>query len=264
MAGFRLTKMLGLEAPRSSFRNNQSAALKSMEARQPAYSTIQNRGSGIVGRFLPQQIDATQSLADYYKAGPDDAGLNASNASALRTMDSGYAAGAARLKALGARTGADTSGAMANLEAGRVAASFPIQQSIAARRQAEVERFKRGSATTTGQMAGQGMGMELQGLQGGQGLDSQIYGAAGNLAAAEEAQKQATFQRIMSFVQQAGQMAGGAYGGRGAKASSPQAPGQSPVNLGYSENAVQGPDGFYFDPSGDGYDYSYYPGGFKL
>jgi hypothetical protein len=223
--------MLGLEAPQSPFRNNQSAALKSMEARKPLYSNIQKRGTGVVNQFLPQQVQTGQELADYYKAGPDDAGLNASNASALRTLDSGYAAGSARLKALGKRTGADTTGAMANLEAGRVAASFPIQQGIATRRQAETERFKRGAMITTGQMAGQGMGMELQGLQGGQALDGQVFGTAGSLATADEARKQATYQRLMAFAQQAGQMAGGAFGGGGR-------------------------------PGGDGYDYSYYPGGF--
>lgn len=245
MAGFRLTKMLGLEAPRSAHRQTQATALKSMEARKPSYATIQSRGSGIVGKFLPQQVQTTQNLADYYKAGPDMAGINASNATALRTMDNGFAAGAARLKALGARTGADTTGAMANLETSRVAAAFPVQQQMDARRMAEIERFKRGAAMTTGQMAGQGMGMEMQGLQGGQSLDNQIYGTAGNLAAADEAQKAATFQRIMSFVQQAGQMAGGASGGRSKTAPAP------------SRNDYFDP---YGQPGGDGYNYSYYPG----
>lgn len=246
MAGFRLGKALGLEVSASPQRKTQEAALTSMQTRQPMYRTIQQRGTGVVNQFLPQQVQAGQELTDYYKAGPDEAGMNATNATGLRTVDNGYAAAGARLKALGARTGADTTGAVATLEGNRAASAMPIQQSIAARRQAEIERFKRGAVTTTGQLTGMGSGMEMQGLQGGQGLDNQIFSTAGNLAAAEEARKAATQQRLMGFIQQGAQVAGGAYGG-GQAAPAPQTP------------AYYDP---YGQPGGDGYNYSFYPEGY--
>ena len=195
--------------------------------------------------------------------------MNAANASALRTQDNGYAAAGARLRALGARTGADTSGAVATLEGNHVASAFPIQQSMAARRQAEIERFKRGALTTAGHLAGQGAGIEAQGLQGGQAMDAHLFNTAGQLASADEARKQATYQRIMAFAQQAGQIAGGASGGGGR--SAPQEPtstgdfaasgqAQNAQNLQRLRSPMGDPE--YFDPNGqsDGYDYTYYPG----
>jgi len=249
MAGFRfpnLGKALGLEVSPSPQRKTQQAALTSMQARQPAYKTIQQRGTGVVNQFLPQQVQTGQDLLSYFKAGPDQAGMNAEDATALRTVDNGYAAAGARLKALGARTGADTSGAVATLEGNRAATAAPIKMNLAARRRGETERFKRGAVTTAGQLTGMGSGMEMQGLQGGQGLDNQIFSTAGNLAAAEEARKAATQQRLMGFIQQGAQVAGGAYGG-GRAAPAPQTPA-------------------YYDPygqmGGDGYNYSFYPEGY--
>jgi hypothetical protein len=250
MPGFRLSKALGLEAPKSKFRDTQAAVLPRMQARQPLYRGIQQRGTAQVGQFHPQQVQTGQQLVDYYKAGPDAAGLNASNATALRTQDNGYLQAGARLRALGARTGADTSGAQATLESSRVAGAFPIQQSMTARRLGEIERFKRGAMLTTGQLAGQGAATEAQGLQGGQALDGQIFGTAGQLAQIEEARRQATLQRILAFAQQAGQLAGGAYGGGGGGRGVAQPQGMAQTD--------------YYDPGngmlGDGYDYSYYPG----
>lgn len=242
----RFAKMLGLEVSASPLRKNQAAALTSMEARRPQFRTIQQRGTGVVNQFLPQQVQTGQELLNYYKGGPDEAGMNADNATALRTLDNGYAAAGARLRAMGARTGADTTGAATTLETNRVAAAFPIQQSIATRRAAEKERFKRGAVTTAGQISDVGRSIEMQGLQGGQSLDGQIMGAAGSLAQADEARRQATLQRIVNFAQQAGQIAGGAPSGGGGR-------------------AVAAPQPAYFDPygqpGGDGYNYSYYPGG---
>jgi hypothetical protein len=244
-------RMLGLEAPSSPYRKDQASALTSMQSRQPAYKAVQQRGTAMVGQFQPQLVSTGQDLLDYYKAGPDEGGMNAEDATALRTQDTGYAQAGARLKALGARTGADTGGALAALESGRVASAFPIQQALATKRRAERERFRRGAVTTSGQLAGQGAGIEAQGLQGGQALDSSIFGTAGNLAAADEAQKAATFNRIMSFVQMAGQAAGGASGSGGRSAQAPTGGFLDPSQEGYFDP--------YGQPGGDGYNYSFKP-----
>lgn len=244
--GFNLAGFFGLNAPKSQYRQNQAGALTNLEATRPAYQAIRNRGTGMVNQFAPQQTQAAQELVNYYKAGPDAAGLNASNALALRGASNGYAAAQARLKALGARTGADTTGATIALQSKQAASAFPMLEQIAARKQAETERFKRGYLGVTGQLTGEGANTERYGLQGGQALEGQIYGQAGNLAAADEAQKAATFNRIMSFVQGAGQIAGGAGGGGAAAASRavPQAGGGGAI---YPEGYI--PESDYLNPA---------------
>lgn len=205
-------RTLGLSAARSPYRDDQAAATKDMAALRPAFQNIQNRGTGIVNTFLPQQVGAGQNLLDYYRGGPDEAGMNASNATSLQGMDNGYRAAGARIKSLGARSGADVTGAQVNLESGNIANNFRAQQMIAQRKAAEVERFKRGALTTAGQMTGQGAGFESAGLRGHEALDGHLFASYGNLAAQDEAQKAATFNRIMQFVQTGGQVAAAASG----------------------------------------------------
>jgi hypothetical protein len=251
--GFNLGKMLGLATPTSKYRTDQAKSLTNIQGLRPAVSNIRQRGTDMVGKFLPQQLRSGQDLLDYYRRGPDAAGMSATNTQAVQGLDKGFASGLARLKTLGARSGADTTGAAANLMQNRAVAGINAQQQLAARRASEEERFRRGALATSGQLAGQGMGIEGQGIGQELGLENQIYGMSGNLAQAEEVNRAATMQRIMQFAQMAGQAAGGmppSGGGGGGRAT--QAPAQDPYSFGYYDDpyGTSDQEGNYYDSSG--------------
>ena len=113
---------------------------------------------------------------------------------------------------MASRTGADPTSLIANMNLKRGTSQAQALTGVDTRIQGERERFMHGALGTASGLTNTGIGREQAGVQGTLGLENQAYGMAGNLAQADETQKQAGVNRVMSLLQSAGQMYGAISG----------------------------------------------------
>lgn len=220
--GFSLGGLLGLSPSQSKFRKNQETALGNIESQRPVLDLMRKRASGVVDQFAPQRSAQGQNLVNYYAQGPEAAYGNLMRKNALTGIDTGTDAAIANARAMASQTGADPTSLIANLNFKRGTAQAGALTGVDSRLAADRERFMQGAYGTARGLTGQGMSEESNALGQQRGLEGQIYGDAGSLAQADETNKAAGFNRLMSVLSTAGSIYGGMSGaGAARRASAP-------------------------------------------
>ena len=208
--GFNLGKMLGLSGPSpSGYRKNQGAAAQGLAGYLPEYQKLAQQGAGQFNLYRPRQDAAAQQYMNYLQTDPYAGGRNsAMYRAATQGIDDTFARQQAALTRRSARTGIPVGSAAQNLALKRQAMLNQINTQLAMQRDAAMEgRYNRLFGVTSG-LAQQGQQNWLQGLAGGQGLQSNLYGMYGDIANAEESRKAQGNALLMNSI---GQL-GGLYG----------------------------------------------------
>lgn len=213
-----LSKALGLDAKKSTFRNDQEQSLKQMQGLRPQVQGQLQRANGVVDTFSPQRTQTAQRQIDYYRQGPEAAYLNGAKKQALGTIGSGFDSAIATARAQAGRSGADPTALIAGLNAKRTQATMGALTDYNMRAAQERERFGNAAYGLASQLTGQGLGEQGQALGQRMNLEGVIGGQAGNLAQADEARQNAAMNNLLGVLQQAGSLYGAFVPGRRAVA----------------------------------------------
>lgn len=205
-----IPKILGLQAPRSSFRNNQQTALTNLQGMRQGYGTMTGSAQSGYSQFSPQARQTTQNVLDYYNAGPDP---NAALKKAmLGGIETGFNRAGAIARTAATRTGSDPAAAQASLAAKRAMAISSALTGYNQQQRGERERFLNAAQGVAGGAERQYLGDTYRGMGAQQGLEGDIYSRAGDLAQADEARANQTRQNVMGAIQMAASLAGGGIG----------------------------------------------------